>query len=218
MSKRRQNKHSTDSGVGFESRLVAKKQSQNGSESVRVADDQRQSVTADLEPDGRGRYEIKGASSQNEAGVLHVCALLAERLRKERPEVGQPRKATGRERGVDCDIPVGAAILQVQVTRPATRDVWKTLNTTGMAERELSAASAVEDLLALVEHKAARTALQDRSRITLALDATDTALHAMDQVVRSFREQHSERLRSIGFESVWVVGPESDSVYQLDVS
>lgn len=197
-------------------RLVARKISSDGSDAIRVADDQRQSVTADLNSNGEARYEVAGRSRQNEEGALEVCQILAQRLRRDNDKVGEPRRPTGPERGVDCEIPTHDEILQVQVTRPATADFWRKLNRDATAERRISSTDAADDLLALVEAKARKTSPSDRAQILLALDATETAVHAMPSVAQTVREQRSADVARHGFKAVWIVGPIDDLVFRID--
>lgn len=211
-------KKTPEGAVGMDGRLVAKKISRDGTEAIRVADDVRQSVAADLAADGKASYEITGSSRQNETGVVEVCALLAQRLRADGVPAGDPRPASGEERGIDCEIPRGDSILQVQVSRPATPQIWRTLVRSGSTFRDLEISAAVTDLQDIIDRKAAKTAPNDRTRIILAIDATETVVHAMDAVVRSFRSQRGRDLRAFGFAAVWVVGPERDSVHRLDIN
>jgi hypothetical protein len=207
-----------EGGAGLDGRLVAKKISRDGSDAIRVADDRRLSVTADLAPDGTASYEITGSSRQNETGVVDVCTILADRLRADGLPVGVARKALGEERGIDCEIACGTEILRIQVTRPATSDDWKELSCSGQTRRKLDTGEAVSDLLALVRTKGRKTAPMDRRSTILAIDATETVVHAIAGVVESFRRQHAMESQAIGFAAVWVVGPECDSVHRLDVN
>ena len=143
-----------EDNVGLAERIILRKIAADSSDAIRVVDDRRQSVSADFSPEGEARYEIKGRSRQNEDGVLDVCQILAEHLRRTTSGVGQPRPPMGRERGVDCEIPTDKEILEVQVTRPATPNFWRTLNTDATADRKLSLSEAVSDILALIEAKA----------------------------------------------------------------
>jgi len=205
-----------DDKIAMHERVVVRKISSDGSDAIRVADDQRQSVTADLNSDGGARYEVTGRSRQNEEGVLEVCQILAQRLRRDNGRVGEPRRATGRERGIDCEIPIQDEVLEVQVTRPATRDFWQTLNRDATAERSISSTDAAGDLLTLVEAKARKASLTDRARIVLALDATETAVHAMPSVAQAVRERRGGEIARHGFKAVWIVGPSDDLVFRVD--
>ncbi|MEM4721763.1 MAG: hypothetical protein QXT73_06875 [Candidatus Methanomethylicaceae archaeon] len=204
-----------DGGLTMHGRLVARKISPDGSDAIRVADDQRQSVTADLTSGGAARYEVAGKSSQNEEGTLYVCQILAHRLRDDRIVRGV-QKATGPERGVDCEILTNTEILQVQITRPATPDFWKTLNTNAEAKRSISLTDAAADVVAVVKAKAQKTSFNDRAQIILALDATETAVHAMPSVVRVICEQYSNDIAKLGFKAVWIVGPTSELTFRID--
>lgn len=188
--------------ITMHGRLVARKISSDGSDAIRVADDQRQSVTADLPSDGEARYEVSGRSRQNEEGVLEVCQILAQRLRRDNGRVGEPRRATGTEVGVDCEIPILDEVLQVQVTRPATPDFWQKLNRTATAERSISSADAADDVLAIVKAKAGKSSPTDRAKIVLALDATETAVHAMPSVAQAARERRGADIATYGFKAV----------------
>lgn len=193
--------------IAMKGRLVAKKIARDGSEAIRVAGHARHSVTADRAIDGTASYKITGSSRQNEEGVVEVCTILADRLRANGLPAGEARRASGVERGIDCEIPCGNKTLQVQVTRPATSDVWKALARFGKAKRDLGTSAAVSDLLDLVQRKARKTAPRDRPSIILAIDATETVVHAMDGVVGSYRRKHADETQAFRFAEVWVVGP-----------
>jgi hypothetical protein len=197
-------------------RLIVRKISSDGSDAIRVADDQAQSVTADLGSDGQARYEVAGRSRQNEEGVLDVCRILAQRLRRDDGTVGEPRRVAGREIGIDCEIPTGEGLLQVQVTRPATPEFWQQLNRNATAQRLISSSNTIEDLPALVEAKARRTSAADRARVVLALDATETAVHAMPSVAQAARGLRGVEIAARGFKAVWIVGPSEDLVFRID--
>jgi len=202
--------------VTASSRLVAQRLGADGSANVRVASDSGQTSTADRSADGSALYEISGTSRQNEAGVVEVCNILAERLRADGLSVGVARRASGVERGIDCEIPVDEVLLQVQVTRPATPAFWRTLAVRGSATRELDNADAIADVLALIRAKAAKAAPVDRKAVVLAIDATDTVVHSMDGFVSTLRRLHAADIHAIGFAAVWVIGPTSDSVHRVD--
>lgn len=57
--------------------------------------------------------------------------------------------------------------------------------------------------------------IQDRSRITLALNALDTPIASMDDVVKDFLDRHRAWAESLGFHSIWLVGPMSGAIHQL---
>ena len=149
--------------------------------------------------------------------MVEVYTILADCLRANGRPAGAARQVSGVERGIDCEIPCGNKTLQVQVTRPATPDVWKALARFGMAKRDLDTNAAVNDLFELVQRKARKAAPRDRPSIILAIDATETVVHAMDGVVGSYRREHADVTQAFGFAAVWVVGPERDSVHRIDV-
>jgi hypothetical protein len=209
-------KKTLDGKVTMHGRLVVRKIAADGSDAIRVADDQRQSVSADLGADGQAQYEVTGRSRQGEEGVLQVCQILAQRLRRDDSSVGAPRMATSPETGVDCEIPVHNGFLPVQITRPATPDFWRRLNRDAVANRSISLTDAVQDLIALIEAKAKKTSPMDRALILLALDATETAVHAMPLVAQAARRLHGADIGKHGFKSVWIVGPSDDLVFRVD--
>jgi len=202
--------------INMHGRLVARKISSDGTDAVRVADDQGQSVAADLSPDGQAHYEVSGKSRQNEDGVLGVCQILAQRLRRDDNRIGEPRRAMGPERGIDCEIPMCRELLQIQVTRPATPAFWQKLNIAATAERIISFTEAGDDLVALVEAKANKTSCCDRARIVLVLDATETAVHSMPSVAQAVVEHRGGDIARYGFKAVWIVGPTDDLVFRID--
>lgn len=163
-------------------------------------------------------YEIVGRSRQNEQGVLRVCNLLVEKIRADGRQPGIASVPSGAERGIDCEIPTKAGVLQVQVTRPATPKVWQALAMLGRSSRTLSADEAVADLLQALNKKARKFSRNDRRSTVLAIDATETVVHSMRAVVDKIRELHQPGITQVGFAEVWVIGPHVEQVHRLDVS
>lgn len=178
---------------------------------VRIADSDGHAVSANLNEDGSVDDAIRGRSRQGEDGTLAVCRLLIERLRMEGGRCGEPRMASRNsrdERGIDAIVQCDASTLSIQVVRAdPDPEVWKTLGQTGETSRRMSPAEAAHVMQRAIEKKAGRIAFAQRAELLLALDATETPGQTLAQSVDAFRSDHATWASSLGFASIWLVGP-----------
>jgi hypothetical protein len=199
-------------------RLVAQKESMDGSEAIGVADSQKRSSATNLDVNGKLSYTIKGPSPKGEADTLDVCRVLIQRLNIDGGLCSEPVRPEGPEGGVDCVANDGQQDLYIQVTRAvSSQDIWRQLGQSGSVATNTTIEQAADDLFACARAKAREVPRAQLSEIVLALDAMDTASHSLKVVVKDFRKRHGLAVRELGFKAVWVVGPLESQTSRLDV-
>jgi predicted nucleic acid-binding Zn-ribbon protein len=175
---------------------------------------------ADLDPGSREvRDRIEGRASTKEAVELRTALTLVQHLNSlgatwGSPELHDGQEKGGREEGVDAFALDGDKKLNVQHTTPE-RAAWAELAKQPEFTRSELESEAVEALKTAIAKK---LRFANRHEIVLALDATDSPRYALNGVVEAFRSTHGAWAKSIGYEAIWLVGPEASLVYRLDVS
>jgi hypothetical protein len=168
------------------------------------------------------RFQLEGPGSQGESDTLFVCETLVNALNSAGVEWPAPRLiadiGSRNERGEDCESCTDGQRLAIQVVKADSDGaIWRDLNVTGAASGTKSTQRVVQGMLETINVKAGRASAADRGRLLLALDATRVPMAAMAPAVEAFRKQHGRSVRSLGFASVWVVGPTLATTRQLDV-
>jgi hypothetical protein len=177
------------------------------------------STAATLDAEPRLKFAVSGSSPQGEEDTLHVCCVLAERLRQDDASWTDPELAAGQ---LDCVIRHRdqRRTMNVQVVRAIVdQSLWRTLNLAGAVSLEVPVTEAVNAIKNAVELKASDRKIpsKDRGAITLALDATRLPGLAFDVVIDQFRADHGSWVTGLGFSAVWLVGPRSSLVWRLDI-
>lgn len=177
---------------------------------------------ADKNEDGSLSFELTGRSPQGEDDTLPACRVLVNKLNKDGSTWGQPRKGDG---VVDCraiDDLHPEKELTIQVVRAdVDQHLWWQLRAVGkIRETAVPKGELVAQLKGAIEFKAdeRRIPKMNRPNLTLALDATRLPAHAFDDVVEGFRLQWGSWAKTLGFGSVWLVGPSVSLTWQLDVN
>jgi hypothetical protein len=197
-------------------RLIGQKNSPDGTEAIRVADSQKQTIAADFDFDRSISYNIKGRSYQGEAGVLDVCKILIEQLNAQGAQWGTLKLSEDRKGKIDCVAIDQEKELNIQVTRAVQdQELRKSLAKFAEVTRHITVTQAVEDLRSAVKHKEDIPLVQ-RANILLALDATETPGHALSTIIKTFRQRYGQEVRKLGFQAIWLVGPLSTLTAQLD--
>lgn len=198
-------------------RLVAQRDSTDGTEAIRVVDSQKRSSATDLGANGTLSYAITGSSPKGESDTLDVCKALIQRLNSDGGQWGEPLRPKGTEGGIDCLASDGQQDLNIQVTRAVSNQKpWRQLGKSGSVDKLITVAQAADDLLASAMAKARGVPRDQLSEIVLALDAMDTASHSLAAVVIEFRKRYGAKVRALGFKAIWVVGPLEKLVTRLD--
>lgn len=199
-------------------RLVAQKDSTDGTEAIRVADSQKRTSATILDASRTLSHTIEGASPRGEADTLDVCRVLVKRLNMDGGQWSEPSRPEGPEGGIDCVASDGQQDLHIQVTRAVSnQDTWRQLGQSGSVTINKTIEEAADDLLDRARAKARGIPRDQLSDIFLALDAMDTASHSLNVIVTDFRRRHGHTVRALGFKAVWVVGPLESQTSRLDV-
>jgi hypothetical protein len=128
------------------------------------------STSATLDRNDRLKFAVSGSSPQGEEDTLHVCRVLAQRLRQDDARWMDPEPAVGQ---LDCVIKSSdqQRTLNVQVVRAIVdQSLWRTLNLAGVVSGEVSVTEAVTVMKKAVEVKASERKIpsKDRGALTLA--------------------------------------------------
>lgn len=199
-------------------RLIAQKESTDGTEAIRVLDSQKRSSATDLDSNEKISYTIQGPSPKGEENTLDVCRVLINRLNLEGGQWCEPAKPVELEGGIDWEAKDGEMVLSVQVTRAVSnQDTWQQLGQSGNVASITTIENAADDLLARAREKARGVPRVQLSEIVLALDAMDTAGHTLKAVVNEFWKRHSATVRALGFKAIWIIGPLENQTSRLDV-
>ncbi len=128
---------------------------------------------------------------------------------EERARTGAP------EDGIDCWSHGPDGDLYIQVTTPEV-ELWSRLHKTGQVTRQsTNAEDLVEAVWAAIEKK---RFVSGRENVVLALDATDCPSYSFRSVVAAFQAKHGPRAGSVGYQSIWIVGPSIALVQRLDTT
>jgi hypothetical protein len=185
----------------------------------RFQDSEGKSVAADSTPSAL-TFSIAGASRQNEQGVRNVCTILMRKLNHEGAHWQSCidlTKNTSGDPEVDCELSDGHNILKIQVTRAHTPpSFWKTLWRYQRSSDALTPEFAAEILKEAISAKARRCTKSQRRRLVIALDATETPSHTFNPVIHCFAERYTNWIGSLGYCSIWLVGPNITLTRRLD--
>lgn len=199
------------------SRMTGHKQDATGSpegEAVRVSGPGERVAAADFGMNESVPYGIAGPTPRGEEGACETAQLLVERLRQGGETWDDPVEVDDQD--VDCWARSGDRVLSIQVTRVLGVRFWRSLGREGKASEDRTADQAVDELMAAIAAKARRLPSVQRAVLVLALDARDTPAFALRGVVSRFHERHGQKVTTLGFRGVWVVGPTVDLVARLD--
>jgi hypothetical protein len=200
---------------------VAAIQSRDG-EAIGFTESERQgrASSAATAEDGSVSFTLTGTSPTGEEDTLQACRILLAALKRHGEEWVGLRRGDGL---ADCiaQRPDGSeGALEIQVVRAIPdQTLWK-----GLAQsRRLEQASVQRDdlvrqLRAAVGLKSGDEKIPPPSRgsLVLALDANRLPAVALPAVVRDYRAAHGPWTRSLGFQAVWVVGPDASLTWRLD--
>jgi hypothetical protein len=199
------------------SRAVAHKQPEGGGsvgEGVRISGPGDRTASGDVSSPVAASYAIGGQSPRREEGSLETASLLVAKLAEQGDIWGHPVEVDDAD--VDCRSTRDGESLDIQVTRAMDPTVWQQLHRAGEVVAETEVDELADGVLAAIQKKARRLPLAQRAALVLAIDAHDTPILAISEVVGSFRRRHMETTEQLGFRSVWVVGPTAELVHQLD--
>jgi len=178
---------------------------------------QGRSASAGQKGDGTFSYTLNGSSPQGEEDTLSACRILVNKLNNAGGNWNQPTISEGI---VDCqavDSQRDDRKLYIQVVRAnVDPELWKTLNREGKIERKGNSTALAEQIKSAIDTKAQKIAAANRPGLVLALDATRLPVLGFDAVFEAFCSKWSPWASTLGFNSVWLVGPDESLTWQLD--
>jgi len=167
-----------------------------------------------LEEDGTIKLSLRGLPPRNEEDSDEVCKILTEALRA----IGRGAEYLGSGIQEDDGVVVLDGIrLGIQVVSALiSPEFWQGLaRTQDSGDIRLTAAQGVAALKGAIELKTTIPPAQ-RGRLVLALDAHRLPALALGAVTQAFIEAQDKWARSLGFHSIYVVGPNPGFVTRLD--
>ena len=177
-------------------------------------------ASADQNDDGSFSYSIKGTSPKGEEDTLPACEILVQRLNEAGGNWGKPRQGEGIEDCVVKDKTDPKNELQIQVVRAITdENIWRQLSQKGNLEQSSIPKDVLLDQLkSSIEKKANNQKIpySIRPNLLLALDATRLPVLSFEDVVQEYIDRHGSWTYSLGFQSVWLVGPVLSLTWRLD--
>jgi hypothetical protein len=171
---------------------------------------------ADMADDGV-TSELTGSSPRGEEDTLHACRMLVSALNKAGSQWQDPVVGEGL---CDCqavDRRGNRTMLCVQVVQGSVESkVWKELAHKGKVVQRANVDDAANWMKAAIEHKAGRIQTADRKGLVLAVNAIRLPALRLTAVGENFRSRWCTWTGELGFDSVWLVGPDEDQCWRLD--
>lgn len=107
--------------------------------------------------------------------------------------------------------------LKIQITRAAgNENIWRQIAKFGQANSSVTSKEAVDELKKSIARKEHDLTPAQRKELILALDAIETPGQITAQVIKSFRQQYGTWTKNLGFQAIWVVGPNEALTFRLD--
>jgi hypothetical protein len=225
---RAQNPHPQHDASAFHTAyLVAHNEGPSG-EGFRIVDDSGTTIEVD---DKLGSIEssVTAKARHGDTGHERTCQVLLQRLNQDGCHWVDFEVLKRRDTDVDCKFyesftsemhalhPAKRRMVKfqdLQITRAIwDQTIWNDVNRGG-ADFTLGYHEAAEELWLAMDRKKHA----GRRDLILALDALQTPGLAMMPVVAEFRKQYSVCARSLGFQSIWLVGPTSETTFRMDLT
>lgn len=165
-------------------------------------------------------YSFKGSSPQGEANTLPTCVTLVQALNEAGENWSHPTENTKKDDDIDCrafDKNDNKKELHIQVVRAMTdKNFWQNLAQEGQIEQEVSINELLTALKLSLEKKS-KIPPSRRPDLVLALDATQLPVFIFDAVLKEYILRYGSWTHSLGFQSVWLVGPLPSNTKRLDI-
>ena len=178
-------------------------------------------TAADQHDDGSFSYSISGSSPQGEEDTLHTCRLLVTVLNSMDGNWNDPTISEGVADCISGDRNNSNRKLSIQVIRAiADQGLWQDLGQQGsFNESGANSEQLALEIKASISRKASDESIPHVSRkgLILALDATRLPVLGLDDVVEEFQSRFGTWTRGLGFDAVWLVGPQPSLVSRLDI-
>jgi hypothetical protein len=177
-------------------------------------------ASATLREDGSYSYSLTGPSPQGEEDTGAVCEILVRKLNSAGGDWKEPTGSQAGDDGEAVDRQDAKRILRIQVVRAIVdQELWqkcaraRKIEGAGVSKEELA-----RQMKAAIEAKAdvRKIPVACRRGLVLALDANRLPVLGFDTVVEEFRSRFGGWTRALGFDSVWLVGPDAALTRRLD--
>jgi hypothetical protein len=166
--------------------------------------------SGELRDDDAILSRITGSPPQGEEDTMYVSRMLVDALNRAGEHWLPPLQMTvGVADAIAYDAEDSRKIISIQVVRVETgQDLWQELRKTRDVMFIRAVGDMADTLRRAITHKldGLRSAVSRRD-VTLALDASRLPAYTFDDVVSAFDRCHGEWATSLGFDSIWVVGP-----------
>lgn len=178
-------------------------------------------TSVDRSDDGLLSYSILGSSPQGEEDTLPTCRVLISVLNASGGHWTDPVRVPDDD-VVDCeavDVNHRDRKLSIQVVRAIVDEkLWNQLNEQGRFEElNVSKKQLIVQIKSTIEKKNRAIPRADHPSLTLALDATRLPVLGFEDVIEEFQSQFGSWTRSLAFEAIWLVGPQSSLTWRLDI-
>jgi len=185
---------------------------------IRISDSEGKSIASDVRNDGSLTLDLHAKPRKNEMGLCRILVECLNSLGANWTDLRDvSRITTGSERDIDCQAADGDRLLRMQVTKAeGETSLWNALDHDGQIQARYSGAEIEDALREAVRKKAARTSAAQRAAMILVLDATEFVSHSFPPGVRSFREHYGTWAASLGYQAIWLVGPNPTLTSRLD--
>jgi hypothetical protein len=170
---------------------------------------------------GTLNYQIQGTPPQGEEDTLSACRILVQKWNEDGSKWAEP--IAGQDE-VDCQSESTVdphEYAQIQVVQAISEpDFFKELaqSTSGCVRRENVGPDRIADSLKIaIRNKSEKYSKSCKAKLCLALNATRLPGLAFDDIVGYFRKHYSQWASSLGFASIWLVGPSIRLTWRLDI-
>jgi len=174
-------------------------------------------TAAELNEDDSLTTIIDGPSPQGEELTLAACRILIRSLNSFGANWQEP--VFMNDGVIDCvafDRDDQRKKISIQLVRGDIRqDIWKKLASNGSYENSENIQEIADRIREAIEKKAQKILPAIRSDIILALDATLLPGLCFSVVVSRLKEQHGEWINQLGFQGVWLIGPDESLARRL---
>lgn len=160
--------------------------------------------------DGSLEHSFKGTPPTNEVGTLETCRMLVLALNKLGAAWGQPRATSAPHTDAQCERTDGqSGTLNIQVVRAQSNSTyWHEVSKLGSSADCGIPQQMASQLRDAINKKESRIPVEARSGLILVLSALHSPALGFEDVIETFKSEHGEWASHLGFEQIWVVGPD----------
>lgn len=175
-------------------------------------------TAAEFNEDDSLTTKIEGPSPQGEELTLAACRIFISSLNSLGANWQEPEFVN--DGIIDCvavDRNDHLKKISIQCVKGNIRqDIWKKRASNGSYENSENIQETADRIREAIEKKADNILPAIRNDISLALDAALLPGLCFSSVISRLKEQHGEWIKQLGFQSVWIVGPEISLTKRLD--